>query len=108
MRAAFQRRDRDDWVADLSAADTCVTAVLSVPEVVADAQFTALNAFVEAKHPDHGTCRQVGPIFAGTTAAPAGPYEVRDATMTDTDDLLRTAGVTTEECAALRDAGVIA
>ena len=108
LRAAFLRRDRDDWVADLSAADTCVTAVLSVPEVVDDAQFAARNAFVEAKHPDHGTFRQVGPIFAGTTAAPAGPYEVRDATVTDTDDLLRAAGVTAEECAALRDAGVIA
>ena len=79
-----------------------------VPEVVDDAQFAARNAFVEAKHPDHGTFRQVGPIFAGTTAAPAGPYEVRDATVTDTDDLLRAAGVTAEECAALRDAGVIA
>jgi alpha-methylacyl-CoA racemase len=108
LRAAFLRRDRDDWVADLSAADTCVTAVLSVPELVDDAQFAARNAFVEAKHPDHGTFRQVGPIFAGTTAAPAGPYDVRDAGVTDTDDLLRAAGVAAEECAALRDAGAIA
>ena len=108
LRAAFLTRDRDDWVADLSSADTCVTAVLSIPEVVDDAQFAARNAFVEAKHPDHGTFRQVGPTFAGTTAAPAGPYEVRDATVTDTDELLRAAGVTIEECAQLREAGVIA
>ena len=66
--------------------------MLSVPEVVDDAQFVARNAFVEAKHPDHGTFRQVGPIFAGTTAAPAGPYEVRDATVTDTDELLARRG----------------
>ncbi|MEX1007652.1 MAG: CaiB/BaiF CoA-transferase family protein [Acidimicrobiia bacterium] len=108
MRAAFLARDRDDWVAELSPADTCVTAVLSVPEVVNDAQFAARGAFVEAKHPDHGTFRQVGPMFAGTTAAPAGPYEVRDATATDTDELLRAAGLTAEECAELRDAGAIA
>ena len=108
LRAAFLTRDRDDWVAELSAADTCVTAVLSIPEVVDDAQYAARDAFVEAKHPDHGTFRQVGPMFAGTTAAPAGPYEVRDATITDTDELLRAAGFSAEECAALRDAGVVA
>jgi alpha-methylacyl-CoA racemase len=108
MRAAFLTRDRDDWVVELSPADTCVTAVLSIPEVVDDAQFVARNAFVEAKHPDHGTFRQVGPTFAGTTAAPAGPYEVRDATVTDTEELLRAAGFSADECAALREAGVIA
>ncbi len=108
LRAAFLTRDRDDWVAELSSADTCVTAVLSIPEVVDDVQFAARNAFVEAKHPDHGTFRQVGPTFAGTTAAPAGPYEVRDATITDTDELLRAVGLTAEECAELRDTGVIA
>jgi alpha-methylacyl-CoA racemase len=108
LRAAFLTRDRDDWVAELAPADTCVTAVLSVPEVVDDAQFAARNAFVEAKHPDHGTFRQVGPTFAGTTAAPAGPYEVRDATATDTEELLRAAGITDDECARLRDTGVIA
>jgi alpha-methylacyl-CoA racemase len=108
VRATFLTRDRDDWAAELSPADTCVTAVLSVPELVHDAQFAARGAFVEAKHPDHGTFRQVGPTFAGTTAAPAGPYEVRDATVTDTDELLRAAGFTADECAELREAGAIA
>ena len=108
LRAAFLARDRDDWVAALSPADTCVAAVLSVPEVVNDAQFAARGAFVEAKHPEHGTFRQVGPTFAGTTPAPAGPYEVRDASATDTSDLLRAAGFTAEECTDLRAAGVIA
>ena len=108
VRAAFLTRDRDDWVAELSPADTCVAAVLSVPEVVNDPQFVARGAFVEAKHPDHGTFRQVGPTFAGTVAAPAGPYDVRDATVTDTDELLQAAGFTGDECADLREAGVIA
>ena len=86
LRAAFLTRDRDDWAAALSAADTCVAPVLSVPEVVDDAQFVARGAFVEAKHPDArhvpaGRARS----FAGMTP-PAGPYEVRDATVTDTDD----------------------
>jgi alpha-methylacyl-CoA racemase len=108
LRAAFLTRDRDDWIGELSPADTCVAAVLSVPEVVNDAQFVARGAFVEAKHPDHGTFRQVGPTFAGTTPPPPGPYEVRDATVTDTDELLQAAGFTADECAELRTAGVIA
>jgi alpha-methylacyl-CoA racemase len=108
LRAAFATRDRDEWTAALSPQDTCVAPVLSVPEVVDDPQFAARRAIVEAKHPDHGTFRQVGPTFAGTTAAPAGPYEVRDATETDTDELLVAAGFTIDECRALREAGAIA
>jgi hypothetical protein len=47
-------------------------------------------------------------LFAGTTSAPPGPYEVRDATETDTDELLRAAGLTEAECRALHDTGAIA
>jgi alpha-methylacyl-CoA racemase len=108
LRAAFARKDRDEWTAELSPADTCVAPVLSVPEVVDDPQFATRHAFVEAKHPEHGTFRQVGPLFAGTTSAPPGPYEVRDATETDTDELLRAAGLTEDECRALHDTGAIA
>jgi alpha-methylacyl-CoA racemase len=108
LRAAFLTKDRDVWTAELSPSDTCVAPVLSVPELVDDAQFAARHAFVDAKHPEHGTFRQVGPLFAGATAAPPGPYEVRDATETDTDELLTEVGFTNEERHALRDAGVIA
>ena len=57
--------------------------------------------------PDHGTFRQVGPTFAGHGAA-AEPYEVRDATVTDTDELLTAAGFSADELAKLHEAGVIA
>ncbi|MGH9113425.1 MAG: CaiB/BaiF CoA transferase family protein, partial [Acidimicrobiales bacterium] len=48
LRAAFARRDRDEWVALLADADTCVAPVLDIGEVVADPQFAARGAFVEA------------------------------------------------------------
>ena len=51
LRAAFLTRDRDDWVADLSSADTCVTAVLSIPEVVDDTQFTGTQRVRRSKAP---------------------------------------------------------
>ena len=51
FRAAFATRDRDAWVAELAAADTCVTPVLSVAELADDDQYVARHAFVEAVAP---------------------------------------------------------
>jgi alpha-methylacyl-CoA racemase len=62
---AFATRPRDEWVAELAPADTCVAPVLSVPEVVDDPQYLAREAFVEATRPEHGTFRQVGFVLAG-------------------------------------------
>jgi alpha-methylacyl-CoA racemase len=107
LRAAFLRRDRDEWTDLLAGADTCVAPVLSVPELVDDAQYAARGTIVEAKHPDHGTFRQVGPVFAGMPA-PQGPSIARDATVTDTDDVLRAAGLTDDELVALRAEGAVA
>ena len=89
----FLTRDRDEWTAELSPADTCVAPVLSVPEVVDDAQFVARGDFVDAKHPD-ATARSARSVRCSRGwRRPPEPYEVRDATVTDTDELLRAAGV---------------
>jgi alpha-methylacyl-CoA racemase len=68
---AFRSRTRDEWVAELGPADTCVAPVLSVPELVHDEQYVARGAFVEATDPDHGPFRQVGYTLAGTMAEPS-------------------------------------
>jgi alpha-methylacyl-CoA racemase len=107
MRAVFLTRDRDEWTAELSAADTCVAPVLTVPEVVDDEQFVARGDYVVAHHDQQGEFRQVGPVFAGMEQ-PAAPYEARDATVTDTDALLADAGFSAAEITKLHDAGVIA
>ncbi len=88
----FLTRDRDDWTAILAPADTCVAPVLTVPEAIADEQFVARDDFVDAAHAEHGTFRQVGPVFAGMQR-PDAPYEARDATVTDTDAVLESAGL---------------
>ena len=100
-------RDRDDWDALLAPADTCVAPVLSIPEVVHDEQYLARGAFVDATHPEHGTFQQIGHAFAGTVR-PAEPVVARDATTTETDELLAGAGFSTDDIAKLRDAGVVA
>ena len=107
LRAVFSTRDRDDWVAALAPADTCVAPVLSVAELAGHEQFRARGAFQEAEHPAHGRFRQLGAVLAGS-APLAARVAVRDAATTDTDELLREAGYAEAEIGALRQAGVVA
>jgi alpha-methylacyl-CoA racemase len=69
IRAAFTgtfaTKPRDEWVATLAPADTCVSAVATVAELVLDEQLRARSAFVTA-HTDDGTpYEQVGWVLAG-------------------------------------------
>jgi alpha-methylacyl-CoA racemase len=104
---AIAARTRDEWVAELGPADTCVSEVASVPELVRDAHLRARDVFVEATARGHGAFEQVGWVFAGMDRGQPGPV-VRDATVTDTDALLREAGYSAAEIAALREEGVAA
>jgi alpha-methylacyl-CoA racemase len=66
LERVFRTRARDEWVADLGPADTCVAPVLSVPELIDDAQYVAREALVDASHPEGGNFRQVGYVLAGS------------------------------------------
>ncbi len=105
--AAFRTRDRDDWVAELAPADTCVAPVYAIEELAEDAQFRARGMFAEAEHPSAGRFRQVAPPLAGMPRGSA-PIAVPDGARTDTDALLAAAGVAREEIARMRNAGVVA
>jgi len=107
FRAAFVTRTRAEWVAQLGPADTCVSEVASVPELVHDAHLRARDVFVAASAPAHGDFEQVGWVFAGMDRHQPPP-RVRDATVTDTDALLQEAGYSAAEIAALRAEGVAA
>jgi alpha-methylacyl-CoA racemase len=106
LREAFTKRDRDEWVAELGPRDTCVSPVSSVAEVASDPQLLARGAFASAKHAEHGSFRQVGPVLAGA-ARPEGPALLRSHAHTDTDEVLRDAGLAPVEIEALRAAGVV-
>jgi alpha-methylacyl-CoA racemase len=105
--AAFARRGRDEWVAELAGADTCVTPVQAVADIAADPQYAWRGAVVEAKHAVRGTFRQVGPVLAGM-APVTEPVCVPDDRITDTDELLAGAGIAPDRVAALRARKVIA
>jgi crotonobetainyl-CoA:carnitine CoA-transferase CaiB-like acyl-CoA transferase len=107
FRAAFRKRDRDEWVAELTAANTCVAPVQSVAELVEDAHFAARGVFVEARHPERGSFRQLGAVLAGMNPLEE-PVTIRDSGVTDTDELLGAAGLSAEEIEKMRSEGIVA
>jgi alpha-methylacyl-CoA racemase len=109
LRAAFLTRNRDQWVADLGPADCCVAPVLSVTEVVDDAQYDARGAFIDAHHPKEGKFRLAAPPFAGQRAATEdAAVEVPDWTETHTAELLAMTGMAELEIAHLIEEGAVA
>ena len=82
LRRAFARRNRDEWVATLADADTCVTPVNSISEVTRDPHLRARGAFTTVRHAERGDVEQVAPTLAGarvagTTAVTAPPGQVQ-------------------------------
>jgi len=107
LAAAFRTRTRDEWVAQLGPADTCVAPVNTVAEAVADEQYAARGAVAEAIHVTEGPFRQSAPIWAGTVP-PGAPYAIRAATVTDTDQLLTAVGYDRDAIDRLTEQGAIA
>jgi alpha-methylacyl-CoA racemase len=108
---AFARKPRDEWVAQLAPADTCVGPVYTVPELLDDPQVAARGLVGQAVHHlEDGSSepfRQLGTVLAGT-ATNRRHFVARRPDLTDTDELLAGAGLTTDEIAALREKGVVA
>jgi alpha-methylacyl-CoA racemase len=105
FRDAFAKKDRDTWVAELAPANTCVSPVYSVPELVRDPHFRARSVFLRASDPARGEFELLAPTFAGAQRDHP-PFDVRPAAETDTDVLLGAVGYSSEKIAALRAQGV--
>lgn len=106
--AAFANQTQQHWADTLGPGDCCVAAVQTVPEALADPQYDARGAVVDATHPTVGQFRQTAPLLAGTVPPPADGYLVRDGAQTDTAAILAGLGLDAETVAALSSEGVIA
>ena len=111
IRAAISEvlvtKTRDHWAAQLGPADCCVAAVNTVAEATSDEQYRARGLVVEAEHVSEGRFRQTGPVWAGTTQVD-GAYPLRDSGVTDTAELLATAGYEDTLISELISKGAIA
>jgi alpha-methylacyl-CoA racemase len=105
ITAALAAKARDEWVAVLSGADTCVAPVLSVAELTEDAQYRSRDAFADAVHPEHGELRQTAPLLAGMLGTEV-PYRLPSGT--HSTQLLGEAGFTEAEIKALLEEGTVA
>jgi alpha-methylacyl-CoA racemase len=104
LTAALAAKGRDEWVALLSPADTCVAPVLDVAEVAGNEQFAAREAFAEAEHPVHGRFRQTAPLLAGMVKE----KEYRLPAGTAARELLSEAGLTADVIDRLVEEGTVA
>jgi alpha-methylacyl-CoA racemase len=105
--AAFATRPMADWVAELAPADTCVSPVATVPELVEDPQYRARGAFVTAHRVGDSAFEQVGFPLAGMDHDQAAPM-VRDPALTDTGALLAEVGYDADTIASLVAEGAVA
>ncbi|MCP3985579.1 MAG: CoA transferase [bacterium] len=105
--AAFERQTRDEWAAELASADTCLSPVYEIRELAQDPQYRARGAFSDARHEAEGIFQQLAPVLAGQDRA-EGPIAAGDSSKSDTEVLLRDAGLGTDEIDRLRERGAIA
>ncbi|MFQ5514422.1 MAG: CaiB/BaiF CoA transferase family protein [Myxococcota bacterium] len=102
FREVFARRSRDEWVAELAPAGTCVSPVSSIPELVRDPHLESRGAFVEIEDPAQGRFRQLGALLAGSERRGHPPRAE-----TDTRELLADLDLAAGEIEALHAAGVV-
>jgi alpha-methylacyl-CoA racemase len=108
LSAAFGTRTRDEWVELLSVVDTCVAPVLRIAEVESYPQFAARGAVTSAHDATEGTFKQLAPLLAGMPRPAGGTVALPDRTRTDTEHLLKEAGVDGETIAHWVAKGAVA
>jgi len=103
----LKTRTSAEWLARLEAEDVPCAPVLSREEVIADAQVAANELIVESDHPQAGRMRQPRPAarFERTPAEIRSPAPLLGE---HTDAVLTELGISPEQLAALRAAGVVA
>ena len=100
VRAALAARSLAEWLAVFAPLDVCVEPVLTVPEMLAHPQTAARGLVVDVPRPSSGSQRQIGSPWRFSD----GEAEYRypgTALGTHTEEVLREAGLTPEEIAAL-------
>jgi crotonobetainyl-CoA:carnitine CoA-transferase CaiB-like acyl-CoA transferase len=107
FREAFLTKTRDEWVAELMPAETCVSPVYAIDEVTRDPHLRGRGLIVEVEAPD-GSCRtQVGAMvrFAGGQDGVRGQ---RSRPEEQAQQVLRELGYDDDAIDALRRAEAIA
>src|SRR5712692_2351042 len=103
VRAIFKSRKQAEWVVLMRDADCCCEPVLSIYEAFEHAQTRAREMIRE---PEHGEFKEIGVAYKMSETQPPGTAST-PALGEHTDELLASIGISEEERARLRGAGVI-
>ena len=106
IRETILTRTRDEWFRIMKEADTCVSPVLELDEVIKDPQLQHRQMFPEFEHPTQGKVRQLGmPVKLSDT-----PARFRNFSPTlgqHTNEILKGLGYTEHQIEELRKSGVV-
>jgi crotonobetainyl-CoA:carnitine CoA-transferase CaiB-like acyl-CoA transferase len=107
VQGIFMERTREQWRAFASEHDCCLEPVLDLDEALDSDLVRAREMVVELDQPGAGPVRQLGPPIK-LSRTPASVREPGPALGEHTHDVLREAGYSDEEVAALEQAGAVA
>jgi crotonobetainyl-CoA:carnitine CoA-transferase CaiB-like acyl-CoA transferase len=107
VAGVFRSRSRAEWKAFNDEHDCCIEPVLEVDEALDSELVRERGMVVEMEQPPFGPVRQLGvPIKLSRT--PGDPSRPAPAFGEHTDEVLREAGYSDEEIAAMKDSGAAA
>jgi len=106
IKETFLTKTRDEWFQIMKDADTCVSPVLELDEVVNDPQLLSRDMFPEFEHPTEGKVRQLGmPIKLSET--PAKFRSFAPFIGQHTEEILQGLGYSEQQIEELRKSGAI-
>ena len=106
VEAIIKTRDRDEWYDVLVKADVCVGKVYDIEEMVKDPQINHRQMIVEADHPKLGKVKQFG-IAIKLSDTPGSVRTAAPLPGEQTDEVLKSLGLSAEKIADLRTTKVI-
>jgi crotonobetainyl-CoA:carnitine CoA-transferase CaiB-like acyl-CoA transferase len=106
FREIFLRKTRDEWVAELMSAETCVAPVYAMDEVVRDPHLRHRQMIVEPELPGNASRAQVG-VMAKLSETPGRIRSAGCAPGQHTGELLAELGYDNAAIEAMRVAGAV-
>jgi crotonobetainyl-CoA:carnitine CoA-transferase CaiB-like acyl-CoA transferase len=106
FREAFRRKTRDEWVARLMPAETCVAPVYAMDEVVRDPHLRGRGIIVEPELPGEASRPQVG-VMVKLSETPGRIRSAAVAPGANTAEVLAELGYDAAAIEAMRDAGAV-
>jgi len=106
IRETFLTKTRDEWFQIMRDADTCVSPVLELDEVVNDPQLLSRDMFPEFDHPAEGKVRQLG-MAIKLSETPAKFRSFAPIIGQHTDEILQGLGYSEQQIEEMRKSGAI-